>query len=334
LKSPLTGFLFEREKLTRLERRIIRLGTFLLIFILAQFFTVNSTYCFLGEGARGTTGANFLKVGIGARASGMGGAFVGIADDATSIYWNTAGLSQLSQQEIVFVHQNWYQDVNFEYLGYSIPLATNHTLGLSITYLNLGDFQGFDASDNPTSDFSAYGAVFGMAYSYKASSAVSFGMGLKGIEEKLETERASSVALDFGLIYRRGRFSLGAAYSNLGSSMKFIQENDPLPSKFTLGFGYRLFQDQLSLAWDIDLPKDDKPVLKQGIEYGYRSSLFLRMGYEYKTSAQNLEGTGLSLGGGFKLSNWEVDYNYSPNQVLEGSHRISLGYRFGNKRSF
>lgn len=326
-------FFLKGEKLTGIKRKTIRLSALLLILILGQFLSINSGYCFLSEGARGTSGANFLKVGIGARASGMGGAFVGIADDATSIYWNTAGLAQLSQQEIVFVHQNWYQDVNFEYLGYSLPVSPKHTLGLSITYLNLGDFKGYDASDNPTSDFSAYGTVLGLAYSYKVSPSVSLGVGVKGIQEKLENERASSFALDFGFVYKRGKFSLGAAYTNLGTSMKFIQENEPLPGKFTLGFGYKLLQDQVSLAWDVDFPRDDKPILKQGIEYGYKESAFLRMGYEYKTSAQNLEGTGLSLGGGFKFSNWEVDYNYSPNQVLGGSHRISLSYRFGTKRS-
>jgi long-subunit fatty acid transport protein len=326
-------FFLKGEKLTGIKRKIIKSSALLLIFIFSQFFSVNSSYCFLSDASRGTSGANFLKIGIGARASGMGGAFVGIADDATSIYWNTAGLAQLNQQEIVFVHQNWYQDVNFEYLGYSLPVAPKHTLGLSITYLNLGDFQGYDASDNPTSGFSAYGMVFGLAYSYKVSPSVSFGVGLKGIQEKLENERASSFALDFGFIYRRGNFSLGAAYTNLGTSMKFIQEKEPLPGKFTLGFGYKLLQDQISLAWDVDFPRDDKPILKQGIEYGYKESAFLRLGYEYKTSAQNLEGIGLSLGGGFKFSNWEVDYNYSPNQVLGGSHRISLSYRFGSKRS-
>ncbi|HVP37169.1 MAG TPA: PorV/PorQ family protein [Terriglobales bacterium] len=319
--------------MTEINRKRTRLCSLLLFFILGQIFFVSSSYCYLGEGEVGTTGANFLKVGIGARASGMGGAFVGIADDATSIYWNTAGLSQLSQQEVIFVHQKWYQDVNFEYLGYSLPVASRHTLGLSITYLNLGDFQGYDASDNPISDFSAYGTVLGLAYSYKVSPSVSLGVGLKGIQEKLENEKAASFALDFGFICRRGKFSIGAAYTNLGTSMKFIQENEPLPGKFTFGFGYKFFQDQLSLAWDFDLPDDNKPILKQGIEYGYKESLFLRMGYEYETSAQNLEGTGLSLGGGFKFSTWEVDYNYSPNQVLGGSHRISLSYRFGSKRS-
>jgi hypothetical protein len=324
LRELIRSALFYRER--------INPGTFLLFFFLILFFSWNTSFGFLSDGDRGTTGANFLKIGVGARASGMGGAFVGIADDATSIYWNTAGLSQLEQQEIVFVHNEWYQDVKYEYFGYSLPVKSRSTLGFSITYLDLGSFQGYDALDNPTSDFSAYGAVFCAAYAYKISPSISLGIGLKGIQEKLEEEKASSLALDFGFIYRPGRLSLGIAYTNLGSSMKFIQEKEPLPSKLTLGIGYKLFQDRVSLGWDLELPGDDKPVFKQGLEYGYEESLFLRLGYEYKTSARNLEGTGVSLGGGFKYSNWEIDYTYSPNQELGDSHRISLAYRFGSKR--
>ncbi len=316
-----------------LRSRRINLRLFLLFFFVAQFFVGQTSWGFLDDGIKGSTGANFLKIGAGARASGMGGAFVGIADDATSIYWNTAGLSQLDRQEIIFVHNEWYQDVKYEYLGYSLPIKSKNTLGFSLTYLNLGNFEGYDALDNPTSEFSAYGVVLSFAYAYKVSPSISLGVGLKGIQEKLENEKASSMALDFGFIYKPGKFSFGMAYTNLGSSMKFIQEKEPLPSKLTLGFGYKIFEDRVSLAWDLDLPKDDKPILKQGIEFGYQESIYLRLGYEYKTSAQKLEGTGLSLGGGFKFSNWEIDYNYSPNQSLGDSHRISLAYRFGSKRS-
>ncbi|MDH4222330.1 MAG: PorV/PorQ family protein [candidate division Zixibacteria bacterium] len=319
---------------TRIKREAILSFSSFVFILLFLIFPVQSSWGILSVGERGTTGANFLKIGVGARASGMGGAFVGVADDATSIYWNTAGLSQLERQEIVFVHNQWYQDVKYEYFGYSLPVKAKSTLGFSITYLNLGDFQGYDDSDNLTSGFSAYGAVLGLAYAHKVSSSVSFGLGLKWIQEKLEEEKAASLALDFGFIYKPGRFSLGMTYTNLGSSMKFIREKEPLPSELTIGIGYKLFQDRVSLAWDLNFPRDDKMVLKQGLEYGYEESIFLRMGYEYKTSAQNLSGTGFSLGGGFRFSDWEVDYTYSPNQNLGDSHRISLSYRFGSIRVF
>ena len=47
----------------------------------------------------GTTAAKFLSIPVGARAVGMGGAFVAVADDASSLYWNPAGIARLSQSE-------------------------------------------------------------------------------------------------------------------------------------------------------------------------------------------------------------------------------------------
>jgi long-subunit fatty acid transport protein len=54
--------------------------------------------------AAGTTGANGIKLSAGARPEGMGGAFVGVADDISAIFWNPAGLSMLGSQEGSFMH--------------------------------------------------------------------------------------------------------------------------------------------------------------------------------------------------------------------------------------
>ncbi len=44
-------------------------------------------------------GQNFNLIGAGARARGMGGAFIGVADDATAVSWNPAGLARLEKPE-------------------------------------------------------------------------------------------------------------------------------------------------------------------------------------------------------------------------------------------
>ena len=44
-----------------------------------------------------TTAAPFLEIDVGSRAVGMGSAFVAVANDATALYWNVAGLSRLKQ---------------------------------------------------------------------------------------------------------------------------------------------------------------------------------------------------------------------------------------------
>src|SRR5688572_1070180 len=43
----------------------------------------------------------------GARSRGMGGAFVAIADDATSVYSNPAGLTSLFRPEVSFEFRHW-----------------------------------------------------------------------------------------------------------------------------------------------------------------------------------------------------------------------------------
>jgi hypothetical protein len=86
----------------------------------------------------GTTSENFLKLSQGARPAGMGEAFVGVADDVTAIYWNAAGLSQLSRNQICLMHTAWLQDVNYEYAAYALPISGFGSLGLDIIYLNAG----------------------------------------------------------------------------------------------------------------------------------------------------------------------------------------------------
>src|SRR5260370_42349095 len=84
----------------------------------------------------GTTSANFLKLGIGPRASAMGEAQVGLADDVYATYWNPAGLAQLQTREAGFVHAQYYQDIQSEYAAYAHPTPKLGTFAGSLTYLN------------------------------------------------------------------------------------------------------------------------------------------------------------------------------------------------------
>ena len=71
----------------------------------------------------GTTAANILQVGAGARAVSMGSAFVAVADDITSMYWNPAGIARLSRAEAVFSHTRWIADISYQYAGVAVPLS-------------------------------------------------------------------------------------------------------------------------------------------------------------------------------------------------------------------
>src|SRR5664279_5564405 len=98
----------------------------------------------------GTTSANFLDLGIGPRAVAMGEAQVGLADDVYATYWNPAGLAQLQNSEAGFVQTQYFQDIQSQYAAYAHPTPTLGTFAGSLTYLNVGKFDSFDAAGQPT----------------------------------------------------------------------------------------------------------------------------------------------------------------------------------------
>ena len=89
----------------------------------------------------GTTAAKFLHMNVGSRAVGMGGAFTSIANDASAMYWNPAGLSFYNTKEVFFNHSNWIADISFDYFGFSLPLMNNHFVGLNITSVTMNDME-------------------------------------------------------------------------------------------------------------------------------------------------------------------------------------------------
>jgi hypothetical protein len=89
----------------------------------------------------GTTAAGFLNIDVGARAVGMGSAFVTLSDDPTGIYWNPAGLAQISSAQAMFSHTAWLLDISFDFAAVTIPLQGLGTLGVSAIFLTMDDME-------------------------------------------------------------------------------------------------------------------------------------------------------------------------------------------------
>ena len=75
----------------------------------------------LGEQRAGTSSGTFLKIGVGARATGLGESFVAVANDPSAIYWNPAGLASVLRQEVLFSHASWPGEVNYEHITFVVP---------------------------------------------------------------------------------------------------------------------------------------------------------------------------------------------------------------------
>src|SRR5437879_2592627 len=144
----------------------------------------------------GTTSADILKIGVGARAIGMGEAYVAQADDVSSLYWNPAGLALMQERQASFMYDQMYQDLKFENANIGIPLE-NGAIGGSLSYLSYGDISGFDSLGNPTGTQTAYSGVATLGAAWLGSQ-WSAGANIKGIQEKLADETATAAAFDLG----------------------------------------------------------------------------------------------------------------------------------------
>jgi long-subunit fatty acid transport protein len=89
----------------------------------------------------GTTAAQFLKIGVGARGTAMAGAVSAVIDDASALYWNPAGLLELSRLSLHATHTKWIADIDHEYAGLVVPVGDNSRLGISATLLTVGEIE-------------------------------------------------------------------------------------------------------------------------------------------------------------------------------------------------
>jgi len=289
----------------------------------------------------GTTSANFLKMGIGPRAIAMGEAQVGLADDVYATYWNPAGLAQLQNREAGFVHTQYFQDIQSQYAAYAHPHPTLGTFAGSFTYLNVGKFDAFDASGQPTGTVGASDAALAFSYARpilkdrRMGSQLSAGVTGKWIQERLDTIVAHAYAMDAGLLYSPGKefgealegMRAGMTIRNLGSSMKFDQESFDLPRSVAAGLSWTgiWLGEALTAAIDGEKPNDGKATVGAGLELSTLQLLIVRAGY---TSRGDL-GTGLRLGAGLRFKTIQIDYAFSSAGDLGQAHRIGLTFRFG-----
>jgi hypothetical protein len=303
--------------------------------ILASFMAVP---CLAGDA--GTTGANFLKLGVGPRAIGMGEAQVGLADDAFATYWNPAGLSQLQVPEAGFVHTEHVEGIQEQYATYAHPLSKGVLAG-AFTHLGIEKFQGYDAGGQPTAEIGASDTAFALSYARtvredrRLGSALAFGMTGKWIRETLQDVSANAIAADLGLHWTPGRrwkgrlagWRAGMVARNLGSSIKFDEESFALPRSLSAGIAYTgvWLGESLTVALDATQPSDGDAYFSTGLELWTLRTLVLRTGY---TTYGDL-GNGLRAGAGIRLKNFEINYAWTGLSDFGNAHRIGLTYRFG-----
>lgn len=213
----------------------------------------------------GSAGLPFLLIAPGARAAGMGESFVSIADDATATYWNTAGMAFQERTQIALMHANWLpqlaSDLYYDYATVVHPLKNVGTVGLAVTYINLGEqvITGEEGPE-PLGTFSSNELAIAGSFSTKIGKNNSVGIGLKFIYSNLSPQsagaqegdgRTTGFALDLGYLHKNlliKKLNFGVNLTNLGPKVTYIdaEQADPLPTNLHLGFSYHLINQQFN----------------------------------------------------------------------------------------
>jgi len=265
----------------------------------------------------GTTAANFLKIGIGARATAMGGAFIALADDGTALYWNPAGLAQVDETEILAMYNMWFQEVKQGYLSLTFPFLKG-TAGLGANYVDMGDIEKRDGGGNLIGNFGAFDIQASLGYARKLSSRLMFGISAGMLTESIAEDKKSTYLGNVGLLFSGKSFSLGLACQNIGSKLG----EDSLPLTYRGGIALRL--SSLSIEADAVKAIDDDMYYCAGLEWWIGNILALRAGYR---TGQDV-GSGISYGVGLRISTINLDYVYVPYGDLGNTQRVSLGINF------
>jgi len=292
-----------------------------------------------GQAKVGTAGAQFLEIGVSARAVGMGEAFLAVSDDASAIYYNPAGIVQMDNLGLMASHIDYPAGITYDFLGVVYPAARlGGVWGAGFYMLNTGDmplttyFHPLD--EDPFGSGQTFSAKeYALALSYAASLTDRFSIGLtfKFIDESYEEERATGWAADVGTLYNTGfrGFKIAMVISNFGPDLKFIQMGHPLPMNFKFGGSMDIVNSGLhkaTFALEGSHPNDNLEKFNGGMEYWYNDILALRMGNHFENNAG-----GFSFGAGlkFKLSKTKAgfDYSYHDFGYLTQIHRFSVSVK-------
>ncbi len=292
---------------------------------------------------------------VGARAMAMGGAYVSAVDDPYALYWNPAALQRVDRIGFGFFNTNLPMNTSYNYFSFSYPTLTFGTFSAGVLRIGTGDILNTDdyGSKLGTRDFSK--SLFMFGYGFKATNWFYMGTNFKVERTSLpgydgeSNYSESGLGADFGMLIDPGRtsgflkdFSMGLSIQNfLQRTQRVVETQDKTPRNFLFGMSKGVGQDFLNhhalFAFQMDINSaQNVPVFyHMGMEYDFRKTLFLRLGFDGRgEQADGVSSWKTTWGMGVNMYGVQLDYSYwSPRyDVLSSSHRISLVYSIGKTR--
>lgn len=280
------------------KKHIVILALAALLPVTTQAQTDQGPTVLGGPSKAGTVGAQFLQLGVSARATGMGESFVALVNDASAAYYNPAALAELEKREAMFNHTTLPGGLRHFFATYVHGFGNAGAFAISFNMLTTGDMPVTVAFEGPTGEiFSASESAIGLSYAKSLTDRFSLGGTAKLVLEDLAGFNDRTVAFDIGTIYHTGfrELNLGMSVSNFGPDLNFGTERNsagevifdgqsfPLPITFRFGASLDVVNTENSkimLAGQLIQPNDNLRYTAFGVEFDYRDALFLRGGFK------------------------------------------------------
>ena len=278
----------------------------------------------------GGAGLSFLKIGVSARALGMGDAGVAGDDRGSAMYYNPALLADDARAAVTITHNEWIEDISTEFVGVSLP-ANGWTFGIHLGLTSVGGIEIRDRPGDPLAETDNNNFAGGLSAAFAVAEGVDVGVTAKYVFEKIHVDEAGGYAFDFGVAVRPfsegnlARLRTGVTLANVGSMSELASVATTLPMLLRYGAGYEIPLDGVKGALTVEangltLLEEESTHLNLGIEFDYLGMVFLRAGYQTGYETKNI-----SLGAGAMYGTLRFDYAFTPfSEVFGNAHTVAL----------
>lgn len=264
----------------------------------------------------------WLSTYVSARALGMGGAYVGAADDASSVVWNPAGLAMLVPNEVRFETARLFEDTSINAFNFAVPGNRLPSFGLSVVSLRSGEFERTNDMNDPLGTFSETETAYLFTVARNVNPRLALGGNVKLVRQSVEDFSSGGVGFDVGGIFDVSpNLRVGVSALNVGGPNVTLRDTkESYPLEFRAGFAATLFNGRGLLAAEVDQASGPGVRLRGGSEYWVQPMLALRVGYDDASA-----GGGMSyrFGGHYQFDYGVLDH------PLGLTHRLGVSYRFG-----
>lgn len=287
---------------------------------------------FFSKSGRGRDGPALLKLDTGVRALSLGGAYVGVADDAGAVFWNPAGLQQVHRDELLLGQARLFEDQTRHDLGWAHPSwrrGERETWGVSASYLTMDPFDLVN-DGSPAGSARPWEGAVGVSYA-RPFRDIAWGITGKTAQKEFPGASGRSYLMDAGVMGKAKTLGAdwGIAVANLGTPMALGDEKLQSPLVVRVG-GSRQFytgtRNRLLVTMQLDAPRNDVSLGRVGAEYVIpvkEWSVAFRAGAQ--TAGESRWAAGFGVSGGFLGMN----YAYAPSDKLGASQRVDMVFRFG-----